>query len=480
MVQKFLRVMVTSTYDDINLLTTTSPRLTAEERLFQHVNKTTLLVQLKSALSPVKELPFEILSAIFSHCITGTSKLPLQRSSVPWNLTHVSSTWRAVALQVPNLWNDISISFSSDRPQEFTRITNMLEAFLSRTNKTPISLEILAEHIQSSPLNPPDALCHSIENIVRPYAGRLRHLFLRPPDQFKALFGHPQHALEVLESVSLNIANLAVGFDAITAGIMIPGDAHNLRKITISTESASLDLHSLQFPWAGLTELRILNTVVTYTGCHAALRQCPNLVTFTLGMVPEDRTCLDQIPSTRLRHLKSLTIMARYADGNYGLFLRPFILWSLKEFTITGGPWAEWLGISSLIARSSCRLERFEAVEFHTPETLEFLLKVPSLTKLSLRQCSQNYAISSLDDLTISDSTVYDRDLLPNLRGIECNLDDVKPLIYLLELRSQSVAVTSIQSWTIHGDPEKARQIIGKSTHKFAREMDIIYKGVTT
>lgn len=471
MTQNLLRELVASTYDDINILNAVSPRLTAEERLFQRVKKTALLVKLKSALSPVKELPYELLAKIFSYSITGTVKLPLQRSSAPWNLIHVCSKWRGVALQVSNLWNDISISFSSDRQEEFARITNMLEVFLSRTGNVPISLEILAEHIQSSPLSNPDAFCTSIEDIVRPHAGRLRHLLIRPPDQFGALFGQPAHAPNVLESLSLYVAHFADGANATTAGITIPGGAHNLRKITISTDSATIDVDSLLFPWAQLTELRILNTVVTYAGCHAALRQCPNLVSFALGIVPNDRACLAQIPNTRLTHLESLTVMSR-AEGEHGHFLHPFILPSLKEFVITGGRQTYWLGLPALITRSSCSLKRFEAVDFSTLELLEFLLAIPSLTEWSVRSTYSSYFLKHIIPQISRDS------LVPNLQVLKCDLDSAELFIDLLELRSQSTAVTTIRSWTIYGDPEKGREVIAQSAHKFAPGTDIIFQAI--
>jgi F-box-like len=473
MTQSLLRALMASVYDDINLLDVTPPRLTAEERLFQRMRKTALLVKLKSALSPIKELPHEILFTIFLYCISGTTKLPLLRSSTPWNLIHVCSKWREVALQVPNLWNVISVSFSFDRQPEFTRITNMLDAFLSRTGNALISLEIMAEHIKSSPHNSLDPFCKSIEDIVRPYAGRLRHLLIRPPDQFRALFGQQADAINVLESVSLHVAHFVDGVDATTAGIAIPGGTYNLRKVTVSTDSATLDLDTLLFPWAQLTELRILNTIVTYAGCHAALRQCPNLTSFTLSIVPDDLACRAEIPVTRLKNLTSLTVMGS-ADGRHGQFLRPFILPSLKEFVITGGPSAHWLGLPSLITRSSCTLERFEAVEFWTHEMLEFLRQVPSLIELSLRCSYSSFLLKEF---------IPNISLIPNLQILKCDVDNAEYCIALLEQRlserpSQDIAVMAIRSWIIYGDPEKAREMVRKSARKIAQGMNIIFRAL--
>ncbi|KAF8230903.1 hypothetical protein L208DRAFT_1399714 [Tricholoma matsutake] len=391
------------------------------------------------------------------------TKLPPQRPSTPWNIVHVCSKWRGVALQVPNLWNDISVSFSSDRQLEFTRLTIMLDVFLSRTGNALISLEILAEHIQSSPLGSPDPFCKSIEAIVRPYAGRLRHLSIRPPDQFAALLGQTEHALDVLESVSLYVPHFPDDVDAATAGLTIPGGSHNLHKITVSTDSTTIRLKSLLFPWAQLTELRILNTIVTYAGCHAALRQCHNLVSFSLGYVPGDRVCHGNIPNTLLRNLKSLSIVG-CAEGRYGHFLRPFVLPSLKEFLITGGTDADWLGLPSLITRSKCSLERFEAQEFLTYEMLEFLHQVPSLIELSLRSSGQN--IPELLSLG----------LVPNLQIFECDMDCARLYIDPLEYRSRHLAVKAMRSWIIYGDPEKAHEIIKKSARILAHRTNIIFQ----
>ena len=469
MTQSLLRALVASLHDDINLLDATSTQLTADERLFQRVKKTALLVKLKSALSPVKELPYEILSKIFSHCVTGTAKLPLQRSSAPWNLIQVCSKWRGVALQVPNLWNNIAISFSSDRPQEFTHISKMLHMFLAHAGIEPISLEILAEHIQSSPLGSVDPLCRSIEDIVRPYTSQLQHLSIRPPDQFQALFSQSPHPLNLIQSVSLHTAKLAPDADLTTAGIIIPGGTPNLHKITISTDSATLDLRNLLFPWVRLTELRIMNTIVTYAGCHAALRQCRNLVSLVLGIVPGNNACLANLPDTRLRHLESLTVTAS-AEGDHGKFLLPFILPSLKAFSVTGGLNAKWVQLNIMIERSACSLERFEALDFWSLDMHYFFLQVPSLTELSFRCSYSSYPLKRIIP------QISNLGLIPNLQILKCDLDGAEPVIELLEQRSQSAEATAIQSWVIYGDPEKAREMIGKSALKLARGMEIIFQ----
>ncbi|KIK44272.1 hypothetical protein CY34DRAFT_80259, partial [Suillus luteus UH-Slu-Lm8-n1] len=58
----------------------------------------------KGLVSPLRNLPTEILSLIFLHCLPENSHLSLTQSTAPVLLTRICRQWREVALDMPRLW----------------------------------------------------------------------------------------------------------------------------------------------------------------------------------------------------------------------------------------------------------------------------------------------------------------------------------------------------------------------------------------
>ncbi|KAJ7603923.1 hypothetical protein FB45DRAFT_767776, partial [Roridomyces roridus] len=60
-------------------------------------------------LSPVRSLPSEILGEIFAWTLPTVAEASDRTSfkfhHSPWNLTHVCSRWRAIAISTPSLWS---------------------------------------------------------------------------------------------------------------------------------------------------------------------------------------------------------------------------------------------------------------------------------------------------------------------------------------------------------------------------------------
>ncbi|KDR83082.1 hypothetical protein GALMADRAFT_58398, partial [Galerina marginata CBS 339.88] len=55
-------------------------------------------------LSPFRRLPSDIIHEIFYHCLTVQRNPILSSAEAPILLTHVSSSWRSIALSSPRLW----------------------------------------------------------------------------------------------------------------------------------------------------------------------------------------------------------------------------------------------------------------------------------------------------------------------------------------------------------------------------------------
>ncbi|KAJ7119681.1 hypothetical protein C8R44DRAFT_624742, partial [Mycena epipterygia] len=75
----------------------------------EHVSLSGHLVENNSILSPLRQIPPEVLGEIFAWTLPSVGAL--REPGVfgveysPWVLTYISSRWRAVALSIPSLWS---------------------------------------------------------------------------------------------------------------------------------------------------------------------------------------------------------------------------------------------------------------------------------------------------------------------------------------------------------------------------------------
>ncbi|KAJ7587983.1 hypothetical protein C8J56DRAFT_755784, partial [Mycena floridula] len=83
------------------------------------------LCQFASEISPVRSIPPEILTEIFSRCITERYN-PSSRSAIPRILSQVCSSWRALAISSPALWTSINI-FADAGDRNYSNLEEALE-----------------------------------------------------------------------------------------------------------------------------------------------------------------------------------------------------------------------------------------------------------------------------------------------------------------------------------------------------------------
>ncbi|KAF7353382.1 F-box domain-containing protein [Mycena sanguinolenta] len=77
-------------------------------------------------LSPLRRMPPEILGEIFSWTVPSIRDV-FNTKDCPWVLTHVCSTWRAVALYQPSLWSLIVVDFSIEERCPLKLISTQIE-----------------------------------------------------------------------------------------------------------------------------------------------------------------------------------------------------------------------------------------------------------------------------------------------------------------------------------------------------------------
>ena len=465
MTEHELRAMIPTLQRDIDLIDTemfTTPSITRFGSLtYERIGKISLLTKISSVLSPIKALPFEMLSEIFSHCVSGPVDLSLWESNVleSWSISQVCSRWRDVALQTPSLWNNIAVMFRGSRRRNWDCLIHLTEIYLSRTRHSLISLRIVA-----SPSRGPLAAIsrHGLTTLIQPYLGQLRHLSLQPAEAFKDLLWLPCGRVNALETVSLSFERGIYGLPLTMSEspLTLFDAASSLRMAHLSTLSADL---CICLPWAQITHLDFTGSSFTPQKYHTMIRQCTNLISCTCGMVRQ-REAPYAIPPTVLKNLE-VAIFAGDNNTAYAHFLRPFILPSIRQLEVSfvydaGQPGDDEV---LLIKRSSCVLKRLVIKDFGPDRAFELLAELPSLTELRL-------STGSLGNIVFREllRSIACGDLVPNLHRFECDLSAASFILHILDARMKPrhpphLPYTAIQTLVIHGNPNKARGLIKAS-----------------
>ena len=393
--------------------------------------KSALLARLEAAVSPIRDLPLEIIAEILSLCVLEPVHLSnLAPKHPPWNITQICSIWRGVALGLPSLWNDIVVEFLFVDQEECIQQWNLLATFLSRAGNSTISLNMFASMFHD--YNP---FCQhfidSIINCVRPHVTQLKVLELQPPEVFIPILELPSGMVGALEVVSLvfggeegdSPSSFESG-DGLTDNITIFDAAPNLHSVTLISQHAYMYPTAFRFPWSQLTHLAILETYVDFKSGHEMLRQCTSLVSCSIG-VAVDVVCDASLPPTLLPNLISLTVHAYYQMEKHGRFLQPFVLPSLQHLELASpnrAPWSE-MHVTHLIRRSKpAKFERFRCSALTVRDVSAILSEVPLLKELSLCFPRSEPLDPSLDALI---TAIACGTLVPNIQSFELKVNTI-------------------------------------------------------
>ena len=250
--------------------------------------------------------------------------------------------------------------------------------------------------------------------------------------------------MDNLESLSLMFptSGTNTGYDSnhpFTSNIRLFDGACNVH---IARVTAGYDLfhpNMLHLPWSQLTGLDFEDTTLpsSFNQTHTVLRQCVNLQSLRIGIADDDKCGISRL-NTLLPHLESMTVFTfnMTVDWNeYGRFLRPFVLPSLKHLEIVScfGK-SVWPEEAPHVFKPCClqNLECLEAQQLEPAAVLVFLEAVPLLCELSLPSFKSK---DGLEDLA---PFIGDGDVVPLLRKLEWNVDDLDWLIVILERRTKT------------------------------------------
>ncbi|KAG6856625.1 hypothetical protein H0H87_002375 [Tephrocybe sp. NHM501043] len=327
------------------------------------------LDSLRKAIAPHRQLPNEILTAIFAFCLPDPITLPL-RSSVhctnwalpqlslwestpPWNLLAVCHRWRQVVLNTPMLWSTLTLHLK--KVDEFTRHAGMFDQLLRYSGtSTPLQLRIMVDDCYSR--TETQGVGRLLEDLLVPHARRLWRLSLSLPisvlEPFLTMPTNP--AFDLLETVNIEYNGRPVTLNTVPRHVF--KEAPRLRQFVMT--AAKLPMSSLNLPWEQLRELHLCGTTATAEDCYRVLQHSPFLVNCSISLRDDLSLSKGQnVVPMRFSRLASFTL-----ESDVVLFLEALEL-----------PLLESLTLKCDVDQASC-----EAT------LLPFLARSPRLTKLVL------------------------------------------------------------------------------------------------
>ncbi|KAJ8514199.1 hypothetical protein ONZ45_g8250 [Pleurotus djamor] len=112
------------------------------------------LDQYQCVLAPIRRLPHEILSTIFTACVDDDMDVlcnPLDQREPPWVLGRVCRLWKSIADSTPVIWSRIRIELRDFSPLNTSSLRTITQ-FFQRTGNHPIRLAVDFSHYDSHPV----------------------------------------------------------------------------------------------------------------------------------------------------------------------------------------------------------------------------------------------------------------------------------------------------------------------------------------
>jgi hypothetical protein len=322
-------------------------RTVLSELMTQRTKEGAHRVILRSAISPVKKLPAEILGEVFKRCCGNKSiMVPPQINTPPWTLAHVCSRWRQVLWGTSEIWKCIQVQ--KIRPRfalpDNRAIPTVVDHIISRT-KAHVALKL------------PNGLNGPIVDIILRSPERFTKLDLEIDyHSFSKLLNAPISSFLALETLNISLrCNVAPTPPSCQSTPF--QTAPHLRQVMFDTGNYDYHLpHLLLLPWSQLTDVRILHMKITPSVIHSIFQKCISLTTVKLMVGVESENSTFTPSHITLLNLKSMTLSCHRHDiVQWNDFFHPLILPCLERFSLHT-PSSSWCqdGFISLIERSAC------------------------------------------------------------------------------------------------------------------------------
>ncbi|KAJ7169007.1 hypothetical protein C8R46DRAFT_1093054 [Mycena filopes] len=243
------------------------------------------LTSLSILLSATRTLPFDILTRLFRETVDLTGD--------PWVLTYVSSGWRAVAINSPDLWTSIDIDNAANDPKRRPTGYSLekLDVVLQCSGNHALSIRFctITEpfHHNQAPISP-----HADRVFGKLVAASARwgSLFLRCSPALFPVVAQLRGKLPLLRKLTLDLCyDGPVSLDAFEI-------APNLRSVDLLCDVTINDPTCLMLPWTQITQYYCeyslwqdhvggLERIINVRECRLLMvNQAPNEQTATLAL----------------------------------------------------------------------------------------------------------------------------------------------------------------------------------------------------
>ncbi|KAF8961506.1 hypothetical protein BDZ97DRAFT_1200935 [Flammula alnicola] len=318
-------------------------------------------------VSPIYNIPVEILRKIFEHVIThpeleddiydpyATPTAPSASAHTtsymscasPFALSHVCRHWRNVALEFPCLWSALRVIWPR------VRRIKLIELWLARSKSCSISL-YLHQGVDMANFS---ATAKILALFIK-HIGRWKSIELVLQDSVEALIPYPiELKPDSLESLKIMLRKGETNRVPRTRLCVLLHSSPKLRTVLWDNSAVAIPIHKME--WSNVVDLKLYFTQ-SLSKLLYALDQCKSLHSLTVHYQSKPHRLHDILPSVTVPQLRRL---------KFGEFTQVYLMFasltlpSLAELHLPRGivsPSREnWESIQEMLQRSSCNLQAF-------------------------------------------------------------------------------------------------------------------------
>lgn len=192
------------------------------------------LDEYRSLAAPIRTIPPEILSEIFSHCLVDNTEI-VDVAKAPLLLTFACSRWRTVAISTPRLWSSVRVTRGVVSME-------MLQTWLLRSCDIPLTLAVNATCLGDYDV------CLCIKTLI-PHCRRWQDVKFILPGPLLSMLGAVAGSVPLLQKVHIGTTESTIPFlDAFEVAPMLCD----------VTFEKNLPPMSLRLPWRQLKRCDML------------------------------------------------------------------------------------------------------------------------------------------------------------------------------------------------------------------------------
>ncbi|KAK0219228.1 hypothetical protein IW262DRAFT_1086038 [Armillaria fumosa] len=368
----------------------------------------------KILLHPMRSMPRDILAEIFKQCVPDYRGIAFRGRNpydsldprlAPWSISHVSKSWRDIALSLPHLWDCVTLDFRKYGTLSMRTVLTKVALLLERSKDVDLFVTLLSPDKPFS-----DHPAFVLLEISAPRWKKLSLCIQRPCLQ--ALYG-------TLFTRLRELLTLAYPIEQPRTAVKTFQRADSLRSVTILGNETRV---SFPLPWSGI-ETYVCNFFGR--GHWDCLKQLTALKSLDITSVIKITCSLSELPQTTLPTVTALRISEQNGEPGAEMIAQliqsnVLVLPSLSLLNIQfRRACTPSFPVSHQLPNSLTTLVIRDAMDdlANTDRVLQFLQTVPHVEKLIIEgQCGseffQGISIQPGKDIT-----------LPNLRVLRHQSD---------------------------------------------------------